>query len=371
MAIKVDYYELLEITREASDDEIKRAFRQKVRSCHPDRCPGDSEAESRFKLINEAYTVLSDPNKRMNYDRFGDPEGGSAMGGDFFGGFADLFDVFMGGSRTAAQSGDDRHLRLTLSLEEAATGCEKQISYTRETLCSECNGSGGDRSATRNKCERCGGQGFVRRQRQTIFGMTSVQTEPCTYCSGRGYTFSKQCETCNGTGHVHQTEEQKIKIPAGVADGMTLRIAGGGDAGVMGGPQGDLLVTIHIMEHPRFIQEGVDLYAQVTLPLSTAVCGGKIAFETLIDGEVELKVDQGTVTGTTQRFVGKGMPILRHGRRGDLYVQYHVEIPKWDQFTSEQQKLFAQLFNHETVQQHDETSFMKKLLKGKKKKSKS
>ncbi len=336
-----DYYEILGVSRDASIDEIKKAYKKLAKKYHPDLNKSPDAAE-KFKEINEAASVLTDPEKRRQYDQFGEAafKQGGAEGGfggfDFsgFGGFGfddlnDIFESFFGsgfGSRkrsSAKSRGSDIRYDLSLTLEEVAKGVEKVISLRRRVPCSACNGAGGSGSVV---CSTCHGSGYVRQSRRTPFGVFS-STSVCPSCDGQGRTFSNPCSVCDTTGVVVKNVKIKVNIPKGVEDGVRLRVAGEGDAGVRGGPAGDLYLFIHVKDHPLFERDGADLHHSLTIDFVSAALGADLEVPTLF-GRAKLKVPEGTQPGTVFRLKGKGLPVMNSSHVGDLYVTVDVEIPK-------------------------------------------
>ncbi|GAB4274931.1 MAG: molecular chaperone DnaJ [Coriobacteriia bacterium] len=332
-----DYYAILGVSRSATQEEIKKAFRLKARECHPDVCE-DADSEERFKEINEAYEVLSDPKKREVYDRFGTTEPGRGYSGfdsvpfeDIFGmGMEDVFSMFFGtgfGGRTGRVSKDGRdvQVRLLIDLEEAATGVTKEIEFDRVAPCPECDGSGG-RNASVRACPQCGGTGRQTVVRPTLFGaMQSVG--PCPACGQTGEVVADPCAACGGEGRARMREKVSVEVPAGALDGMSLRVKGKGEAGIRGAASGDLLVDVRIRPHERIFREGDDLHMQVRIPLAIAVLGGKVRFQGLAYEE-EVEVPPGTQHGDVLKVKGRGMPRAGRGGAGDLFVHVAVDIPR-------------------------------------------
>ena len=362
MAEKRDYYEVLGVEKTASDDEIKSAYRKLAKKYHPDLNPNNKEAEVKFKEANEAYEVLSDKDKRAKYDQFGhaafDPAAG-AYGGGFngfsgagftgsFTGFDDILNSMFGGgfggrSRSARadapMQGEDLRYSLTITFEEAAFGCKKEISYRREEKCATCGGSGAKPGTSKKTCTRCNGTGQIRVQQNTMLG-TMQSVHPCDVCGGTGKIIEQPCETCRGKGRVSNAMKVVVTIPAGIDDGQSIRLGGKGEAGYNGGPDGDLLVTIRVKSSKQFVRDGYNLYTNLTIPVTTAVLGGEVTVPTL-SGELKYNIPEGTQSGTTFRMREQGIQKLRLPGKGDLYVNVTVEIPK--KLTSEQRELFEKL----------------------------
>lgn len=348
MAEKKDYYEVLGVQKTASDDEIKQAYRKLAKKYHPDLNPNNKEAEERFKEANEAYEVLSDKDKRAKYDQFGhaafDPNagfGGGGFGGfsgsgftGSFSGFDDILNSMFGGgfgssrnsNPNAPQRGDDMRYRMVITFEEAAFGCKKDIQYRREEQCAACSGSGAKPGTNAKTCPTCKGSGQIRIQQNSLFGM--VQTNrTCDTCGGTGKVIETPCERCKGKGRVMKNMNVTVNIPAGIDDGQTLRVGGKGGVGYNGGPDGDLLVSMTVRDHKRFIREGADLYLNLVIPMTIAVLGGDVKVPTLSE-EVKYHIPEGTQSGTTFRLRNQGIQRLNSQTKGDLYVNVTVEIPK-------------------------------------------
>lgn len=330
---KQDYYELLDVPRDASDRDIKKAYRRLAMKYHPDRNPDNKEAEDKFKEISEAYEVLSDSQKRAAYDQFGH-EGVSGQGGfgggGFEGNFSDIFgDVFgdiFGGSgggrrRSSVQRGADLRYNLDLSLEEAVRGCEKTLKVPTLVPCDVCDGSGAKPGTSARTCGTCGGVGQVRMQQ----GFFSVQ-QTCPTCRGEGKVISDPCSKCHGHGRVEETKTLQVKIPAGVDTGDRIRLSGEGEAGSHGGPAGDLYVQVNVLRHPIFDRDGKHLYCEVPISFVDAALGGELDVPTL-EGRVKLKIPAETQTGKLFRLRGKGVNPVRGGGVGDLMVKVTVETP--------------------------------------------
>ncbi len=332
MAIKRDYYEVLGLPRDASQEDLKKAFRRLAMQYHPDRNPGNASAEKTFKEINEAYEVLSDSQKRQQYDRFGHATG--AFGGQgfesAFGGFNDLFDMFFssaGGARarSAPRRGQDLRLDLTLSFEEAVFGTSKEIVVPGIDPCPVCSGDGGDPGHPAQTCPDCRGSGQVRRTQQSLFGQI-VNIVPCPRCRGEGRIITRPCRNCQGSGRVEVAKKLSVRIPAGVDDGSQIRLAGEGEAGPRGGASGDLYVVLEVREHAHFKRRGQDILYELPVSVAQAALGDRIEVPTL-DGAVELRLPPGTQYGKAFRLPGKGVPHLRSQRRGDQLVVVRVIIP--------------------------------------------
>ena len=357
MAEKRDYYEVLGVEKGASEDEIKKAYRKLAKANHPDLHPGDKECEERFKGINEAYEVLSDPDKRAKYDQFGhaafDPSAGGPGGAGFggFGGFGDIFgggfgdifgDIFGGGfgggqtQRSGPRRGENLRVRLNITFEEAAFGCEKEINVGRVEQCPDCKGTGCAPGTTPEVCPDCKGTGSVRTTQRTPFGV--VQTSgACKKCGGRGKIIHQPCPRCGGRGAVRKNQTIKVKIPAGIDDGQTLNLRGKGNAGLDGGPAGDLLITVFVKPHPLFERDGNSVLMEMPVSFAQAALGAEIEVPT-IDGRVKLTIPEGTQPGSVFRLRGKGIPYLQSkgGGRGDQFVTITVTVPK--NMTSEQKE---------------------------------
>ena len=344
---KRDYYEVLGVSKGASDDEIKKAYRKLAKKYHPDMNPGDKEAEAKFKEVNEAYSILSDSEKRARYDQFGhagvDPNYGAGGPGGGFGGFdmgdidlGDIFGSFFGGGfggfggsassrRNGPQKGESLRASLTISFEEAAFGCEKEINLNRTEECEACHGSGAEPGTTAETCPDCRGTGVVRVQQRTG-GFAFSSTAPCTRCRGTGKIIHTPCKACGGNGSVKKTKRVTVSIPAGIDDGQAISLRGQGNAGKNGGPAGDLIVAVHVKPHPQFHRDGTTVLYEQPVTFYQAVMGAELEIPT-IDGKVKYNLPAGTQTGTTFRLRGKGIPELRGRGRGDQYVTVRVQIP--------------------------------------------
>jgi len=353
---KRDYYEVLGLQRSATAEEIKKAYRRLAKQHHPDFNKDDKEAEKRFKEIKEAYDVLSDPQKRQQYDQFGHQSdfnggaggfggfGGQGFGGFGFGGIDDIFEQFfggMGGRRRPPGPEQGNHLRydLEITLEEAFKGKSKVITIPRTETCSECNGTRAKAGTRPETCSACGGSGQQQQTRSTPFGRF-VSMHPCVACRGEGKVIKDPCPSCSGQGRVVKEKKIDVKIPAGIEDGAKLRIAGEGEAGLRGGPPGDLYVVVRVKPHKIFRRQGPDLMKEVPISISQAALGVEMEVETL-DGNAKLRVPEGTQHGTTFRLKGHGMPYLRGSGRGDLRVTVKINVPK--RLNPRQKELLAEL----------------------------
>lgn len=332
-----DYYDILGISKGASDDEIKKAYRKLAMKYHPDRNPDNKEAEDKFKDINEAYQVLSDPQKKSQYDQFGTTDFNGGFGGaggfDFsgMGGFEDIFDSFFGGGfssrrRNGPERGADLEYTLNLTFEEAVFGIEKEISISKNENCDTCNGTGSKPGSNPKTCDKCGGTGQVRYQRNTPLG-SFVSTSTCDKCNGTGKVITDPCSHCHGKGTVRKNKKVKIKIPAGVDTGNVLPLRGQGEPGKNGGPSGDLYINLRVSPHKLFNRKGFDIYIEEHISFGKASLGTELKVPT-IDGDVKYKVPAGTQSGTVFRLKGKGVPRVNGHGRGDEYVKIIVDIPK-------------------------------------------
>lgn len=354
MAEKRDYYEVLGIGKNATDAEIKSAYRKLAKKYHPDLNPGNKEAEEKFKEVNEANDVLSDPQKRQRYDQFGfagvDPNyaaanGGGAGGfgggfggvdlgdifGDIFGGgFGGGFSGFGGGSSTrtanAPRKGHDIQASVILTFEEAAHGCSKKITINRQDTCPDCGGTGAAKGTSPETCPDCGGRGYVVTQQRTPFGVMQSQ-QPCSHCGGRGTIIRNPCKTCRGTGKTVARKSLEINIPAGIDDDQNIALRGQGDAGSNGGPAGDVIVHVTVKADPMFERDGYDVTIHVPITFSQAVLGDDVEVPT-VDGRIVQHIPEGTQSGTKFRLRGQGIQYLNGRGRGDQYVIVDVEIPK-------------------------------------------
>lgn len=349
MADKKDYYETLGISKNATQDEIKKAYRQMAKKYHPDVNPNKEEAEEKFKEINEAYSVLSDEQKKAQYDQFGhaafEQGGGAGYGAGGFDGFGfDMNDIFSsifggGSSRTsranAPQDGEDVIVRLVISFEEAAFGCKKEVTYPRTQKCDECSGTGAQKGTSAEKCSRCGGRGTITVQQRTIFGMTQ-STRPCPECGGKGEFIRTPCPNCKGKKRVRINKTHTVDVPAGINEGQRIVLRGQGHEGKNGGYAGDLIVQISMRPHHIFERDGYDLYCEVPITFAEAALGATIEIPTL-EGKVDLKIPDGTQTGTVFTIKQKGIVMVNSNKKGNLYVKVTIETPK--NLNSEQKKL--------------------------------
>lgn len=371
-----DFYEVLGVPKNASAAEIKKAYRKLAVKYHPDKNPGDAEAEDRFKELGHAYEVLSDEDKRAAYDRYGHQAFSGAGAGGFgsgggFGGFHDPMDLFsqvFGGAfgggfeeffgggrrqRSGKQRGSDLRYDLEIPLEEAASGVVKELEIEHNCPCETCGTSGSRSGSGSQTCSTCGGRGVVARQ-AGIF----IQQTTCPDCRGTGESITDPCSDCGGEGRIQKSSRIKIRIPAGVEDGTRLRSSGNGDAGVRGGTPGDLYVFLHVKEHDVFERDGQDLYCRMPLPFSTAALGGELEVPTL-DGSASIKIPPGTQGGTLFRVRGRGMPVLSSSQKGDLHVEIQVEVPT--RLSSEQQEKLREF--SESIGDHNspmQESFLEK-----------
>ena len=345
---KRDYYEVLGVSKTATDEEIKKAYRKLALKYHPDYNPGDKTAEEKFKEINEAHEVLSDPEKRKRYDQFGfagvDPNYAASQGaGGFGGGFGgvdlgDIFgDIFGGGfggfaggstraNPNAPRKGQDIRVRITLTFDEAVHGCKKNITITRQQTCTECNGTGAAPGTSPEVCPDCNGRGYTIQQQRTPFGVMQSQ-QPCTRCGGKGKLIKTPCKVCHGSGRVATKKTLEVNIPMGIDDDQSFALRGMGDAGANGGPAGDVIVMVTVRPDELFQRDGYDVWVTIPITFSQAVLGDNITVPT-IDGKVEYTLPEGTQSGTTFRLRGKGIQYLNGRGRGDMYVKCDVEIPK-------------------------------------------
>ena len=374
---KADYYDLLGVQKGASDDEIKKAYRKMAMKYHPDRNPGDKQAEEKFKEVNEAYEVLKDPQKKAAYDQFGHAAfengmgGGAGRGGfsgfgngaggfDFNFGeggfsdiFSDIFSDFMGGGskrRSAQNRGQDLRYDLTITLEEAFHGVSKTLSFRRNGKCSHCDGKGGEEKIT---CQKCHGSGVIN-IRQGFF----MSQQVCPECGGTGYTVKNPCRFCNGTGIEVETKNLEVKIPAGVETGTKLRVSGEGEAGLGGAPSGDLFVYIMVRPHKIFERIGNDLAINVPISITEAALGATIEVPVIEGSKAEVRIPKGIQTGEKLRLRGKGMPSLNSSSRGDMYLNITVETPT--KLTAHQEELLRE-FEEDRIKNGDSKNFFDKI----------
>jgi molecular chaperone DnaJ len=346
MAVKQDYYEVLGVPRSASDEEIRRAFRKLAFQHHPDR-NRDTGAENKFKEINEAYQVLSDPEKRSKYDRYGRVDVAEGFPDFGFGGLGDIFESFFGGFGTpfgqtaqhVPQRGDSLQSHLTLSFNEAVFGCSKEVEIQRIEFCPSCHGTGSEPGTNPETCTDCRGTGQVKKVQQSIFGrFTHITT--CSRCGGSGTVTHNPCSQCKGKGRIKVKRKIMVKIPAGVDDGQRLRMDGEGSAGVYGGPSGDLYVTFSVKPHNLFHRDGSDILYELPINFAQAALGDEVRVPSL-DGRIDLKVPSGTQNGKTFRFKGKGIPYVDGKGRGDLLVKVAITTPQ--HLDKNQRHLFEEL----------------------------
>ncbi len=377
MAEKRDYYEVLGIDKNADDAAIKKAYRVLAKKYHPDMNPNDKDAEAKFKEVNEAYAVLSDPQKKSQYDQFGhaafEQGGGGAGGFGGFGGFGDfgdlgdIFGSFFGGGfggsssarRNAPQRGEDVGVSVTVSFEEAAFGVKRDISYNRVQKCPDCSGSGAEKGTNAETCSACGGSG-QRRVTQRMGGMQFQSTVTCDSCRGKGKIIKNPCSNCRGTGYIRVTKKLEVSIPAGIDDGERIALRGQGCDGRNGGPAGDLIITVRVKRHNVFERNGYHIYCEVPVTISEATLGAEITVPTL-EGNVKYTIPEGTQHGTQFTLKGKGIPYVNSsGRRGDLIFAVNVEVPKG---LSEKQKELLREFAAACGENNygKKTGFFKKL----------
>ncbi|MBI4994409.1 molecular chaperone DnaJ [Candidatus Peregrinibacteria bacterium] len=369
-----DFYEILGVAKNASEDEIKRAYRKLAQKHHPDRNKSDKSAEGRFKEINAAYEVLSDKKKRQQYDQFGSASfesGGQGFPGGFdfsgFSGFgesfADIFETFFSGSprnRTRSQSipGDDREIVITVTFEEAAFGCEKEIKLTRIGECGACKGKGAADGAKILICTTCNGSGEIKTVRNTILGQMAVR-RVCDACSGAGKVPEKICGVCHGTGRLRVTENLRIKIPAGISDASSIRIVGKGDCGSKGGETGDLYVHIRIQPHKIFERKGFDVYSKYEIHIIQAVLGDITDIQTL-HGPVKMKIPAGTEDGKIFNLKGYGIQKLKGEGKGNHFVTIKIKIPQ--KLSKEERQLYEKLADLSGIKLHEEKGFFRKIM---------
>lgn len=339
MADKRDYYEVLGLSKSASEAEIKKAYRTLAKKYHPDANPGDKNAEEKFKEINEAYSVLSDSDKKQKYDTYGHAgvDGNAGYGGfdaSDMGGFdfGDIFSSFFGGgfssrqSRNSASRGEDIGLGITITFEEAAFGCRKEVTYNRVEQCSTCNGSGAEKGSKAETCSNCRGTGYVRVSQRTPLGVMQT-TQTCPNCRGKGKIIKNICRDCNGEGRLRKKKTLEFNIPAGIDNGERISLRGQGNAGANGGPSGDLIVEVSVKSHTFFKRNGYNLYCEVPITFVEAALGTTVTIPTL-EGSSEFTVPEGTQTGSVFSLRGKGIKMINSDKKGDLFVTLNVEVPK-------------------------------------------
>lgn len=376
MAAKRDYYEVLGVTKTASQDEIKKAYRKLAMKYHPDRNPDNKEAEEKFKEAAEAYDVLKDEQKKSAYDRYGHSafEGGMGGAGGGFGGFgggagfndfSDIFNAFgdifgggagRGGSRgPKVQTGSDLRYNLTVSLEEAYKGLNKKIEFGSKAKCPDCKGSGSEDGSGAETCPDCQGTGSVRAQ-QGFF----IVEQPCRNCNGSGQVVKNPCKKCRGEGRIYKNRNLIVKVPAGISDGARIRLAGEGEAGPRNGVAGDLYIYVTVKRHEFFERRGNDIYCEVPLKMTTAALGGSVEVPVIDGSKASLKIPEGTQNGNMFRLKGKGMPVVNSGgRHGDMYVKIHVDIPK--KLSSKAKELLEKLDGEIKEATSDKGGFFKKM----------
>ncbi len=374
---KRDYYEVLGVQKGASEDEIKKAYRSLAKKYHPDLNPGNAEAEVKFKEVNEAYAILSDPEKRSKYDNYGhdafDPTSGGGYGG--FGGFGgadfdfgDIFSSFFGGGTTSSRSranapveGDDVGARISISFEEAAFGCKKEVSFARIENCPDCGGSGAESASDVEKCPECKGLGRVTVRQQTMLGYMQTQ-RTCQRCAGRGKIIKNPCKNCNGKGRIRINKKLEVNIPSGIDDRQNIILRGQGSAGINGGPNGNLIIEIRVKEDKIFRRRGNDIFCEVPISFAEATLGAEIDVPVLGGCSEKFRIPEGTQSGTDFTLKGKGIPDINTKRKGDLTITVAVETPR--NLNSKQKELlsaFAESLgeNNSTKKQ----SFFKKFFK--------
>lgn len=356
MADKRDYYEVLGVDKNASEDEIKKAYRKKAKQYHPDLNPGDKEAENKFKEVNEAYEVLSDTQKKARYDQFGhagvDPNYGAGGGGyGQAGGFdfdlGDIFGSFFGGgfgggrqsNPNGPRRGEDIQTKVTISFEEAAKGCKRTVEVNRVDTCPDCHGSGAKAGTSARTCPECSGRGYVNVQQRTPFGVISTQ-KSCQRCQGKGKVIDDPCQKCRGTGRVSSRASVDVNIPAGIDDRQIFNISGAGNSGINGGPNGDLKVAVYVRPHAYFERDGYNVWLEQHISFTQAALGDNLRIPTL-DGDVKFDLPAGTQSGTVFSLKGKGIQVLNGRGRGDQLVRIIVDVPK--NLTQRQKELLVEL----------------------------
>lgn len=362
MADKRDYYEVLGVAKSATQDELKKAYRSLAKKYHPDLNPGDKDAEAKFKEVNEAYEILSNPEKKEKYDRFGfagvDPSYGAGQGGSGFGGFGfgdgadfdlgDIFGSFFGGfggsSRSnnpnAPRRGNDIQASLTLTFEEAAKGCTKTVDFMRIEVCDECAGSGAAKGTSPQTCPDCGGRGQINVQQRTPFGTIST-VKTCQKCGGKGTFTPTPCQKCRGAGRIRRPVKKTVNVPAGIDDGQAFTVRGEGNKGLNGGPSGDLRIGVSVKPHQFFERDGFNVWCDVKISFAQAALGDEITVPTL-DGQVKYTVPAGTQPGNVFKLKGKGIQVVGTSKRGDQLVRMNIDVPK---SLTEKQKELLREFN--------------------------
>ncbi len=365
---KRDYYEVLGLQKGASEEEIKKAYKKLARKYHPDMNPGDKTAEEKFKEINEANEILSDPQKKARYDQFGfagvDPTYGAGAGGGYgggmdfdFGDLGDIFGSFFGGFGGAAranpnapQRGESLRTSVSITFEEACFGCEKEVIIERVEQCDVCKGSGCEAGTTAEICHDCGGRGVIQQRHQTPLGFMST-SQPCPRCGGRGKIIHRPCKACGGRGLARKRKTLKVNIPAGIDNGQTISLRGQGNAGKNGGPSGDLLIVIAVRPHDIFRREGTSILCEAPITFAQAALGAELEIPT-VDGKVKYSIPEGTQSGSTFRLKGKGVPGMGGRPRGDQYVTVYIETPR--NLTKEQKaalKKFSELLGEKNYEE--------------------
>jgi len=354
------YYEVLEVERTVDDGQLKSAFRKLAMKWHPDRNPGDTSSEHKFKEINEAYEILKDPDKRAAYDRYGHAAfeqgmgGGGGFGADFGSAFSDLFEGIFGmsgarGTRSGRERGADLRYNMEIRLEEAYSGKTAQVRIPTSVTCEACSGSGAKAGTRPKACPTCAGSGRIRHA-QGFFTLERT----CVACQGRGQVIDMPCPSCAGAGRVTRERTLSVNIPAGVEDGTRIRLGGEGEAGVRGGPAGDLYIFLSLSAHPFFQREGADLHCRVPISMVAAALGGEIEVPTIKGDDARVKVPEGTQSGRRFRLQGKGMPVLRSKQTGDMYVQVVVETPQ--KLTKRQRELLNEFERLSSQETHPESA---------------
>ena len=364
MSTKADFYEVLGVARTADEKAVKMAFRKLAMQFHPDRNPGDHTAEIKFKEVNAAYECLKDPQKRAAYDRFGHAAfengggpGGSGFSGDFTASMSDIFDNifgdFMGGRRQGSRSGRERgadlRYNMEIGLEEAFSGKTAEIEVPTKIVCKNCSGSGAKPGSSPKVCTTCEGHGKVRAAQ----GFFSIE-RTCPTCHGRGEVISDPCLECNGAGRSTEKRTLSVNIPSGIEDGTRIRLAGEGEAGLRGGPAGDLYIFLSIKPHEFFQRDGADIFCRVPVSMTTAALGGEVQVPTIDGGKTKVKVPEGSQTGKQFRLKGKGMPVLRSTRVGEMYIQVAVETPR--NLTRRQRELLEEFEKASSAENHPDSS---------------